>query len=167
MISAYQSTRGSTTMKRFFLSALCVTIWAGAALADTAISIGDPYVRLAPPSAENTGMFMVIRNRGDADIKLIGAASPAAKSVELHTVIEEGGMNKMRPVPSIPVKAKGETALKPGDYHVMLIGLNKPLNEGDIVPLTLKFDDGSSQSLQVPVRRIHMPMSGPAAMPMN
>jgi copper(I)-binding protein len=110
---------------------------------------------------------MVIRNQGDKDMKLIGAESTAAKKVELHTVIEEGGMKKMRPVHDIGVKAKGETVLKPGDYHVMLIGLNKPLQEGDIVPLTLKFDDGSSQSLQAPVRKIQVPMAAPAAMPMK
>jgi copper(I)-binding protein len=164
-------------MKRFLLTAVFAapvfavpvfaTLWAGAALADGAISIGDPHVRLVPPTAENTGVFMVIRNQGDKDVRLIGAASPAAKSVELHTVIEEGGMKKMRPVPSIAVKAWGETVLKPGDYHVMLIGLNRPLNEGDEVPITLTFDDGSSQSLQAPVRRIHMTMTVPATMPMK
>ncbi len=152
-------------MKRFLLAAVFATLWAGAALADGAISIGDPHVRLVPPTAENTGIFMVIRNQGDKDVKLIGADSPASKKAELHTVIEEGGMKKMRPVHDISVKAKGETVLKPGDYHVMLIGLTKPLQEGDIVPLTLRFDDGSSQSLQAPVRKIQVPMGPAAAMP--
>jgi periplasmic copper chaperone A len=154
-------------MKRLFLTVLFFTTWAGAALADGMISIGDPHVRLVPPNAENTAIFMVIRNQGDKDVKLIRAESSAAKTVELHTVIEEGGMKKMRPVPSITVKAKSETMLKPGDYHVMLIGLTKPLQEGNEVPLTLKFDDGSSQSLKVPVRKIEMPMAAPGAMPMK
>ena len=154
-------------MKRLFLAVLFFTTWAAAALADGMISIGDPHVRLVPPNAENTGIFMVIRNQGDKDVKLIGAESSAAKKVELHTVIEEGGMKKMRPVPSITVKAKGETVLKPGDYHVMLIGLNKPLQEGNEVPLTLKFDDGSSQTLNAPVRKIEVPTPVPAAMPMK
>lgn len=154
-------------MKKFFLIALFIAIWAGAALADGMISIGDPHVRLVPPSAENTAIFMVIRNQGDKDVKLIRAESPAAKTVELHTVIDEGGMKKMRPVPSIAVKAKGETELQPGDYHVMLIGLNKPLQEGNEVPLTLRFDDGSSQSLKVPVRKIEISTSSPATMPMK
>lgn len=152
-------------MKRHILAALLIVSWSGAVLADGAITIGDPYVRLVPPTAENSGIFMVIRNQGDKDVKLIRAESPAAKSVELHTVIEEGGMKKMRPVSDIAIKAKGETALKPGDYHVMLIGLNKPLQEGEEVPVTLKFDDGSSQSVKAPVRKIQAPMAAPAAMP--
>ncbi len=145
-------------MKRLFLAALCTSLWTGIALADGAISIDDPQVRLVPPSTENTAVFMRIRNRGDKDVNLLRAESPAAKTAELHTVIEEGGMKKMRPVANIPIKAKGETALKPGDYHVMLIGLTKPLQEGDEVALTLKFDDGSSQSVVAPVRRIHVTM---------
>ncbi len=154
-------------MKKLMLCTLFVATWSIAALADGAISIADPQVRLVPPGTPNTGVFLVMRNGGDKDVKLIKAESPAAKSVELHTVIEEGGMKKMRPVPSIAIRAKGEAVLKPGDYHVMLIGLNKPLQEGDSVPLTLRFDDGSSQSLQAPVRQIAMPMAAPTAMPMK
>jgi copper(I)-binding protein len=145
-------------MKPILVPALLAILWSAGALADSAISVAEPQVRLVPPGTPNTGAFMVIRNGGDKDIRLVTAESPAAKSVELHTVIEEGGMKKMRPVPSIAIKAKSETALKPGDYHVMLIGLVKPLQEGEEVPLTLTFDDGSTQSVTAPVRQIGMAM---------
>jgi copper(I)-binding protein len=118
----------------------------------------DPHVRLVPPSAENTAVFMTLQNHGEQERKLVKAESPAAKVVELHTVIREGDVMKMRPVPDIPVKSHGETVLKPGSYHVMLIGLVKPLNEGDTVPLTLSFDDGSKQELKPPVRVIQPAM---------
>jgi len=147
-------------MKRILLAALFLfTASAGAASADSAITIADPHVRLVPPNAENTAIFMVIRNQGAKDVKLVAAESTSAKAVELHTVIEEEGMKKMRPVADIPVKAHGETVLKPGDYHIMLIGLNQPLKEGNEIAFTLKFNDGSSQSLKAPVRKIQMPMA--------
>ncbi|MGC2166371.1 MAG: copper chaperone PCu(A)C [Gallionella sp.] len=145
-------------MKPLLWAAFFFAICTGTAMAEGTISIEDPHVRLVPPSAENTAVFMVIHNQGDKEVKLIKAESTAAKTVELHTVIDEGGMKKMRPVPGIAVKPKGETVLKAGDYHVMLIGLNYPLQEGNEVPLTLKFDDGSSQSLNVPVRKIETSM---------
>lgn len=139
---------------------LCVLTAAGllsvAAFAE-GVSVTDPHVRLVPPTAENTGVFMLLKNPGAKDVKLVGAASPAAKKVELHTVVKEGEVMKMRPVPEIAVKAGGETALKPGGFHVMLLGLNQPLKEGEAVPVTLKFDDGSSQELQAPVRPINAP----------
>ncbi|MFB0937291.1 MAG: copper chaperone PCu(A)C [Propionivibrio sp.] len=132
--------------------------------ADSAIAVHDPYVRLVPPGIKTTGGFMLIRNTGKADRQLIKAESPAAGTVELHTHINENGVMKMRAVASIAVQAGGQAELKPGGYHVMLIDLKEPLKEGDSVPISLTFDDGSTVNLQAPVRKPHtgMPESKPA-----
>ena len=122
--------------------------------ADITLRIGDPYVRLVPPNAPASAAFMVISNSGGAERKLLAAQSPVAKTVELHTHINDQGVMKMRQVPSIAIKANGQTELKPGSYHIMLIDLKQALNEGDAVPLTLTFDDGSSQQISAPVRKI-------------
>ena len=115
------------------------------------VSVQDPYVRLAPPNAAATGAFMVIRNNGDKDVKVVKADNPVSKATELHTHLNEGGVMKMRPVPAIEIKAKGEAVLKPGGLHVMMIDLKAPLKEGDSVPITLTFDDGSSKQVDARV----------------
>lgn len=121
--------------------------------ADSAISIHDAYVRLIPPGIRTTGGFMLIRNAGADDRRLLKAESPAAAIVELHNHSNENGVMKMREVASITVKANGQAELKPGSYHVMLIDLKDELKEGGSVPITLKFDDGSSQTVLAPVRK--------------
>lgn len=126
--------------------------------ADPTLMIQDPYVRLAPPNAPATGAFMVIRNTGNSDRKLVKAESPVARVVELHNHINENGVMKMREVASIEVKASGQAELKPGSYHVMLIGMHKPLNEAENVPITLRFDDGSTMQINAPVRKLQMTM---------
>ena len=134
-----------------------------AAGAADAITVVDPYVRQAPPGAMATGAFMIIRNAGARDVKLVKADNPATKVTELHTHINDGGVMKMRPVKDIPVKAKGETALKPGGLHVMLIDMKAAMKEGDMIPITLTFDDGSSKKVDVPVKKPtanDMPMGG-------
>lgn len=133
-----------------------------AAGAADAITVVDPYVRQAPPGAMATGAFMVIRNGGAKDVRLVKADNPASKLTELHTHINDGGVMKMRPVKDIPVKAKGEAVLKPGGLHVMLIDMKAPMKEGDMIPLTLTFDDGSSKKIDVPVKKpmAEMPMGG-------
>ncbi len=128
------------------------------------IQIVDPSVRQPPASAPTTGAFMTLKNTGDRDIKLIKAESPVAKNVELHTHLNENGMMKMRQVASIEIKAKGETMLKPGSYHIMLIGLTQPLAEGDKVPLTLTFDDGSREEISAPVKK---PVASTPSHPMS
>ena len=133
------------------------------ALADSSIKVDDPYVRLVPPGTPNTGAFMVIKNTGSADRKVVKAESPVAKVVELHNHINDNGVMRMRPVADIDLKAKTEAVLKPGSLHVMLIGLKQDLKEGDQVPITLNFDDGSSTKLEAPVRKIQVqaaPMEG-------
>lgn len=150
-------------MKQLSLLAagLMVSLGALAGAADS-VTVQDPYVRLAPPNAPATGAFMVIRNGGDKDVKVVSASNPASKVTELHTHLNEGGVMKMRPVPAIEVKAKGEAVLKPGGLHVMLIDLKAPMKEGDVVPITLSFDDGSSKQVDAKVVR---PTA--AAMPMD
>lgn len=127
-----------------------------------AVHIADPYVRLSPPNAPATGAFMVLRNDGDSPRRLVRAESPAAKTVELHNHINENGVMKMRAVKDIEIPAKGEATLKPGSFHVMLIDLTAPLKEGETLPITLRFDDGSAQTIAAPVRSIASTMA-PAA----
>jgi periplasmic copper chaperone A len=146
-------------MKQLSLLAASLMFSAGvlAAAADN-VSVQDPYVRLAPPNAPATGAFMVIKNNGDKDVKVLKADNPASKVTELHTHLNEGGVMKMRQVPSIDIKAKGEAVLKPGGLHVMMIDLKAPMKEGDVVPITLSFDDGSSKQVDAKVVR---PMAAP------
>jgi len=150
-------------MKQFSLLAAGLFLSA-AALAGAAdnVTVVDPYVRLAPPNAPATGAFMVIRNNGDKDVKVLKADNPVSRLTELHTHLNEGGVMKMRPVAAIDIKAKGEAVLQPGGLHVMMIDLKAPMKEGDVVPITLGFDDGSSKQVDAKVVR---PM--PAGMMMD
>lgn len=65
---------------------------------------------------------------------------------------------KMRPVPAIAVKAHGQTQLKPGSFHIMLIELKQPLKEGETVALTLGFDDGTAYRSTLRYRRSPCPL---------
>jgi copper(I)-binding protein len=148
-------------MKRILsiaLFALALPAYA-AGLADQ-VSVADPYVRMAPPGTKTTGAFMLLKNTGDKEAKLITAASSAASVTELHNHINDGGVMRMRQVKEIAVPAKGEVALKPGSYHVMLIDMKAPLKEGDHVVITLGFADGSSKEVHATVKKpmAEMPM---------
>lgn len=146
-----------------FVAALaaCIPLTAWAAGAADQITVVDPYVRMVPPGAMATAAFMVLKNTGAKDVKLVKAENSASKATELHTHLNEDGVMKMRKVPAIEIKAKGETALQPGGFHVMMIELKGAMKEGDKVAITLGFDDGSSKQVQAPVRKI-MPAPMPA-----
>lgn len=149
-------------MSKLAVSLLCLELLAvpgATAAAPAEISVVDPWVRLPPPGAVNTGAFMVLKSSGKVDRKVIAASNPASRVTELHTHVDEGGVKKMRQVPFIEVKAGGQTELKPGSLHVMLIDLTAPLAEGQTIALTLKFDDGSTMVVKAPVRKFDLPPS--------
>lgn len=151
------------------LTSSLLALIASAALAgapEVSVTITDPWVRMPPPGAKNTGAFMLLKNPTKSDRKLVAASNPASKVTELHTHVNEGGVMKMRQVPHIEVKAGGQAELKPGSLHVMLIDLVAPLKEGATVAITLTFDDGSSTVVNAPVRKFDMPKpTQPAAAP--
>jgi copper(I)-binding protein len=147
-------------MKKTLLAALaaCLPIAAPAAGVADQVSVVDPYVRQVPPGAMATAAYMVIRNAGSKDAKIVKAENTASKVTELHTHLHEDGMMKMRKVPAIEIKAGSQTVLEPSGLHVMMIDLKGPMKEGDKVAITLGFDDGSSKKIEAPVRK-------PAPMP--
>jgi len=139
--------------RRSLLAAAAVLVALPAAAHEYAagdIHIGHPWTRAAAAGA-NGAAFMTLRNRGAAPDRLIAAASPVARVVELHTHIREGEVMRMRPVPDIPLPAGEVVELRPGGLHVMLIGLNAPLQQGSRVPLTLRFERAGEVQVELAV----------------
>ena len=138
-------------MQRFALAvALAAALLAPApAAADGALTVEDARARILLPSRPGAG-WLTIRNSGAAD-RLVGAESPAAARVELHTHLHEGGVMKMRKVEGIDVPAGGEAVLEPGADHLMLFDLRAGLAPGDTFPLTLVFEKAGSVTAKMRV----------------
>ncbi len=137
-------------MKKFFLFAL-ISI---STLFASNIEVKDAYVRATPPGLPNSAAFMVVENKTDKDIAIVKASSEVSKIVELHTHSMKDGVMKMYQVPKIDVPAHGKTELKPGGFHVMLIGLHNPLKEGENVTFTLEFSNGQSKTITAPIKSV-------------
>ena len=116
------------------------------------LTISGAVVRASIGNAPTSAAYMTITTAGEPD-RLVAAASPAARAVELHTSLEEGGVSKMQRVEAIPVASDAPARLSPGDHHIMLIGLDAPLEEGTTVPLTLTFEKAGDVTLDVPVSK--------------
>ncbi|HUC63230.1 MAG TPA: copper chaperone PCu(A)C [Alphaproteobacteria bacterium] len=118
-----------------------------------AVKVEGAWARSTASVAKNGAAYFTIVNSGkDAD-KLVAAASPVAATVQLHRTVDENGVMKMLPVASVPVKAGGTVAFKPGSYHVMLIDLKAPLEAGQSFPLTLTFEHAGKVEVTVKVMK--------------
>jgi copper(I)-binding protein len=117
------------------------------------VEVKDPWVREMPPVSKMTAAYMVVENDTDATQTLVRVESPDFDSVEMHRTVEEGGMARMVEQKRIPVAANGRLEMKPGGYHVMLMGYKRTLKAGDTVPLTLVFESGLRVAVSATVRR--------------
>lgn len=86
--------------------------------------------------------FIAIKNNGKEADQLVSAKSDVSSTVEIHEMMMDNNVMKMRAVPEVQLPAGYEVTFKHGQangYHLMLIDLKNPLKQGDKFPVTLKF----------------------------
>jgi len=113
-----------------------------------AVQITRPWTRAAGQGGTGAGYFTLRSAAGD---RLVSASADIARSVELHTHINDNGVMRMRPVPAIDLPAGQEVTLRPGGLHLMLIGLTAPLVVGQRVPITLVFERAGAMPVELTV----------------
>ena len=98
----------------------------------------------------NSGAYGEIRSTSID--RLIKAKSSAASVVELHEHINDHGVMRMREVKAgLAINPSTPVVMKPGGYHIMLIGLKAPLEAGTTIDLSLEFESGKTFDLTIPV----------------
>ena len=146
-------------MRRTILNAFAAITLSLAAITATAtgasassVMVTQAFARAsATPTAKSGAAYVTLMNHaGEAD-KLLSASSPAAKTTEIHTTEMVDGVMKMKPAGVLEIPAMGTLEMKPGSYHVMLMGLVKPLKEGEQIEVTLTFEKAGELKVTVPV----------------
>jgi copper(I)-binding protein len=132
------------------LVALCLAALGLATPALAEIEVHDPRAALSFPGAPTASAYMVIHNHGGAPDRLLSASSPLAGLVEIHDHVEEDGVMRMVPQDALPLPTDGEIVLEAGGLNVMLMGL-EPLSDGDVIPVTLLFEEAGEVVVEVPV----------------
>jgi hypothetical protein len=133
----------------FVVFALAAILLACSPAGEQSLQVTDVWAR--PGLADgNSAIFFMIENPGRADL-LLSASSDVAIAVELHKTIMQDGSVQMVHQMNVPVPT-GETAFKPGDLHVMLIGLKNDLKAGDTFTVRLNFEKVGERTLTVVVR---------------
>ncbi len=143
---------------RFAFAAILIAITAPASAQGTTtapIAVQQPWARATPTGAKTGAVYMTLDNKSANADRLTGGSSDVADKVQIHEMKVANGVMQMRELPDgLPVPAGGSVVLKPGSYHVMLIGLKKPLTAGETFPLTLTFAKAGNISVTVAVQAI-------------
>ena len=115
------------------------------------IQIEDPWVRAVPPNANNSAIFLDLRNESEQLRKLVKVHSEVAERVELHTTKDEDGMLRKQRLDEVLIPALETQSFHPGGIHIMLIGLRSPLEVGSVIELELVYADQSKETISIPV----------------
>lgn len=118
------------------------------------VSVRHPWTRATPPGAKVGAGYLEIRNSGTEPDRLIGASTPAAERVELHVLMREGDVVRMREVKSLDVPARERLILRPSGSHLMIVGLGRPLVKGERVLLTLHFEKAGELKIELEVQAL-------------
>lgn len=114
---------------------------------------GTPMGGMGGDAPVTSAVYMVIVNEGQAADELVGASSDVAATVETHETTIVNDVMRMQPVKGIPVPAAGKVELKPGGYHVMLIGVMRDLKPGDRFTVKLRFQRSGEVTVTPEVRQ--------------
>lgn len=112
-------------------------------------AIEGAWARATPPSAKTGAVYLTVT--ADADDRLLGAATAAAREVQIHTHVVEGGMNRMVQLPELTLPRGDAVRLEPGGLHLMLIDLAGPLVAGATLEVTLELANAGRVAVTVPV----------------
>jgi copper(I)-binding protein len=146
-------------MKRAAILFAIFSLIAGPAAAEDyaagSIQIGNPWMRATPRGADVASAYLTVVNRGTEAERLIGGSIPGVSRFEIHRMVMDGGVAKMRPVEGgLEIQPGQSVTLGPGALHVMLIGLKQPFQQGQHIKGTLVFQKAGKVDVEFTVESI-------------
>ena len=115
------------------------------------VSIERPWARASIGTSRPAAAYLTIVNDSSAAVRLVGVATPVAGRAEVHRTVEKDGVMRMKPEDEVDVPGNGTITFEPGGLHVMLMDLQQALVRGEAFPLELRFADGRTRKVTVPV----------------
>lgn len=119
------------------------------------LKIEHPWARATVPSAKVGGGYLTIVNSGSTADRLVSVSSDLTAKTEIHEMSMKDGVMSMKQVEGgIEIPAGGTVALEPGSYHVMFMGIDRQLKEGEIYKGKLTFEKAGELPIEFKVEPI-------------
>jgi copper(I)-binding protein len=119
---------------------------------ETGISIDDAWARPGKVG-ENSAVYFTLSNTTGAADRVTGAASDAARMVQVHrSIMDADGTMRMEHQEAVDLPAGGEIGFEPGGLHVMLMELVDDLDAGEQITVTLTLEGAGELTFTAAVR---------------
>ena len=124
---------------------------AGAPAAD-ALAVSNARVVLAPVAGNPAAAYFDLAYSGADGVSLTGVAIEGAGMTMIHDYAENAGKMQMVMADKVALATNAPVSFAPGGLHVMAMDPGSALTPGATAKLTLTLSDGSSKTLEAPVR---------------
>jgi len=114
------------------------------------LQIIKPSARATAPGQSISSAYLTIENKGTSADRLVAVSFARAKEVQLHEMKMDGDKMMMRQMTSVEIPANGIVELKPGGNHLMLMGLDSPIKDGEQLKMTLQFEKAGKVDVVFP-----------------
>lgn len=140
-----------TTAGLVFLMSVIGTMNAAAASRSGELSVRDAWTR---PVAQGMtgGVYLTIENGTNRDDRLIDVTSDVSETVEIHQTQIDNNIARMQFFTGLDIPAGDSLTIAPGQYHLMLVNVQRELSVGDSITTVLHFASGTQLPVQVPVQ---------------
>ena len=118
------------------------------------ITVEQAWARATPRGALTGAAYMTLINKGASADRLLSATTPMADHVQFHKQTEDNGVSRMREIKVVELERGTKVIFKPGEMHMMIVGLKQPLKEGQTFPLTLQFEKAGHVDVNVPIEKV-------------
>jgi copper(I)-binding protein len=120
-----------------------------------ALRIANPWTRATPRGADIAGGYLTIQNTGAEPDRFVGGTATVASRFEVHQMLMDKGVMRMRPVEGgLEIKSGQTVEFKPGSFHIMLMGLKQQLEKGQRVKATLEFQKAGRVDIEFAVEAV-------------
>ena len=106
------------------------------------VIIKQPIIKVNKNSTKVGAGYFKIFNNSQKSISLLGIESKISDKQEVHEVIEDNNVFKMRPITKgLLIEPRTSIEFKPQSYHIMFFNFNKALESNQMIEAKLNFDD--------------------------
>ncbi len=117
------------------------------------LQISDVWIRAMPPGHMMSAAYFKVHNLSSESISIISVTSADAQSCNFHQTKTVDGIVKMQALESLEIPSQDVVQLQPAGIHLMLMGIKKPLQVGEKIPLLLQFSNGTKIAVDAQIRR--------------
>jgi copper(I)-binding protein len=117
------------------------------------LEYNEAWIKNLPPPVPVRAGYMTIHNPQAQAVSIVEIHSDSFASVEIHRTLMQDGMMRMEQVRDLTIAAGETVQLAPGGLHLMMMQPVQPTRPGETHRIILEYNDGSTQELEMTVRK--------------